>query len=180
MIAEDFYNVPKFTIDLAGMIAPIEIVHAFNRKYPKYLGYVYCIKYKGLVIKYGMSNNTTESNGDRVYSQLGHLSSWGLSHLSRGAGSEFFHIINDVKLTYNIDLDHRYMTITVWDFSTHTFKALDRSFDLRWFEAELIRRYKESVGGLPIGNLKSESNVLTKSYIPADAWDSMFDTIESA
>jgi hypothetical protein len=176
MIAEDFYTVPKIVMDLKNMTMPIEIVHEFNRNYPKYLGYIYCIKYQGLVIKYGRSRNSNESNGDRVYSQLGHLSSWGKHRLSRGAGAEFIHIVNDVKQTYNIELDHRYMSITVWDFSKYKFKALDKSFDFRWFEAELLRRYTESVGGLPIGNIRSEAGVLSKTYIPADYWDKIINS----
>lgn len=164
----DYHTVPNFTFSLKDMILPVQISHVF-KKHGVTGGYIYSIKCKGIVIKFGMSLDNATNYGDRVYSQIGQLASWG-SHLYRGSGAEFIHTASDFKQMYNTELDHRDMEVTVWNFTNYKYTLLDHRVELRQFEAELIRRYKDLTGKMPLGNLRSEESVLSKMSVSADGW----------
>jgi hypothetical protein len=171
-VLDEFENIPKFTIKLKDMVDPINISHEFrNNKITG--GYVYRIMYKGIVIKFGMSNTKEPTPGDRVYSQLGRVKSFGVP-LRRGIGNDFADIMEDFRNLYGFELDHNDIVLTIWDFTNYKYHSVKPEDELRKFEAGLIRRYIESVGERPIGNLRVETAALNKKFVTTDIMQNLF------
>ena len=169
---KEFDNLPQITFSLSGLTHPIEVSHIFRDK--NITGaYVYRLMYKGIVVKYGMSNTKELTPGDRVYSQVGRVKSWNVT-LRRGIGNDFVDIMDDFKKMYGVDLDHNHMQVTVWDFTKYRFKAFNPNVEVRKFEAALIKRYIDAVGHKPIGNLRAEAAALNRTYVTVGHFDSMF------
>jgi hypothetical protein len=155
----DYNTLPVYTINVANANSPAEIGQFFTA-----LGighYLYMIEHDGVIIKFGMSWMSSHYLGERVYSQIGQLHSWP-QHLRRGHGAEFLHIAYAYKQQYGVELDHSKITVRIWDFTKHNFTSFDPQLELEQYEVELMRRYVDLTGTLPMGNIKYTPNILTK------------------
>lgn len=148
--------IPKRTIDLSKILEPIQISHIFNHfNIDKYL---YSFMFKGILLKYGMSADNSGLPGERSYRQAGHISSFPEgTRLTGSSGSDFRIIEEDFIKLYGLPLDHRYMTLTVWDVTNYPFQTINTRNEILAMEAELISNYEKIVGSKPIGNINDEA-----------------------
>ncbi len=164
----------KHEIDISRINDPCEISELF-RNY-SIERYVYRIKYKGLVIKFGMSSPKARSarNGDRLYRQIGHISSWGDQRLTGSNGADFRIAEEDFEKLYGYKLDHRFMTATVWDLTKFPFETVEPDKEVNAIENFLIEEYIRIVGEKPIGNINDESIVKRRAAVPLSLMKSLF------
>lgn len=164
----------KHEIDLGKINDPCEIAD-LCRKY-SIEKYVYRIKYKGLVLKFGMSSPKayTARNGDRLYRQIGHVSSWGTCRLTGSSGADFRIIEEDFENCYGHKLDHKFMSTTIWDLTNCPFQTIEPDKEVNAIENQLIEEYVQIVGEKPIGNINDESIIKQRSAVPIVIMNSLF------
>jgi hypothetical protein len=170
-------QVPQHFLDVSKMNAPIEIQHYFDKH--KIEKYVYKIKYKDIVIKFGMSAPKARSAdpGDRLYRQIAHIKSWGPLRIRGSSGADWVYIEEDFKTSYNHDIDHQFVTVQVFDFTNYKFESITPDYEVYYAEQLLISQYAPLVGNKPIGNVNDTTTMARfqyKSFIKVDLWDSMF------
>jgi hypothetical protein len=171
----DWDSFPKSTIDVRDLEKPFEISNHFKQR--SIDKYVYCIMFKGIIIKYGMSapKSYTRDWGERVYRQIGHCYSWGEKiRLNGSSGSDWLIIERDFKNLYGIDLDHRYIKIIVWDVTKYDFKSVDPFDEVRAMESEKINNYRLEYGETPVGNIHDEENYLNRHYVKTAVFNNVF------
>ena len=167
---------PKYTIDVCNLSLPIEIGHIFKQH--NIDKYVYCIMFKGIVIKYGMSAPKSKHRdfGERVYRQVGHCYTWGKGiRIEGSSGADWLVVERDFKDRYGIDIDHKHIKIIVWDVTNYSFQSIYPFKEVEEMESELINYYLEHFGEKPIGNINDEANKLNRSFISVVTWDSCFE-----
>jgi hypothetical protein len=166
---------PKHTINLGALCVPADIIQCF-KKY-NIDKYVYCIMFKGTVIKFGMSapESYTREWGERVYRQIGHCYSWGKNvRLEGSSGADWLIIERDFKNLYGIDLDHKQMKLIVWDVTNYHFQSFQPFKEVEAMESELINNYLEQFGEKPIGNINDESNKRHRSFVSKETFGHLF------
>ena len=166
---------PKYTINIGSMLVPADIVQCF-KKY-NIDKYVYCIMYKGIVIKFGMSAPESYSRewGERVYRQLGHCYSWGKGvRLEGSSGADWLVIERDFKELYRIDIDHKDLKLIVWDVTNYEFQSYNPFNEVESMESELINNYVEQFGSKPIGNINDEANKRNRSFVSKETFGGLF------
>ena len=165
---------PCYTLHIKDISSPIEINHFF-KKY-NIDKYVYRIKFKGIVLKFGMSSPKSESRdwGDRLYRQIAHCTSWKEQRIDGSSGADWLVIERDFKEKYGIEIDHSKLVCTVWDVTDYNFESFDPSLEVEKMESELIEQYVQIVGEKPIGNLNDHVNAQNRSYVPKETYDTIF------
>jgi hypothetical protein len=164
----------KHQIEIGNLNDPYEIVDLF--KTYSIEKYVYRIKYKGVVIKYGMSCPKSKSaiSGDRVYRQIGHNCSWGNKRLTGSSGSDWRITEDDFEKMYNHKIDHLGMSVTVWDLTNYPFETTKPFNEVNAIENSLIEEYVELVGEKPIGNINDESGVKNRAGVQTKLVQALF------
>lgn len=173
----DWSQFPRHNIVYGVLQNPVDICKIFaHYKIDKY---VYCIKFKGIVVKYGMSAPESSSRiwGERVYRQLAHCYSWGAQRIDGSSGAEWVIIERDFKNTYGIDINHKDITAIVWNVTNYQFESFQPFFEVESMEAELINNYIELVGSKPIGNINDEANKRNKSFVSRKIHDNLFEEL---
>lgn len=155
----NFDTVPKHNINVGLLSSPSEIGQYFAHYDIKH--YLYSIIFNLVPIKFGKSWESSHYRGERVYSQIGQLSSWN-QNLIRGHGAEFLHVAAAYKELYGQELTHHDMTVQVWDFTNHSFGSYIPHMELEQYETELMRRYLALTGVLPVGNIQYRPSILTR------------------
>jgi hypothetical protein len=169
----DWAIIPQYTLQVSKLNSPYEICQRMRKA--KIDKYVYEIRWKGLVIKYGMSADNSRAYGERLYRQIGHSKSWGAQRLVCSSGSDWRIIEEDFEKEYGLPLDKDNLQITVWDASNYPFETINPWDEVYFMEQELIRKYKEVVGVKPIGNINDDKNIIYKARIKKSTWENMFD-----
>ena len=166
---------PCYTITYGNLSSPADICKIFSHY--KIDKYVYCIKFKGTVIKYGMSAPESHSRmwGERLYRQLAHCYSWGPQRIDGSSGADWLVIERDFKNLYGVDIDHKDITVTVWDVTHYQFESFHPFIEVEQMEAELINEYIELVGAKPIGNINDEANKRNKPFVNKQVHDNLFE-----
>jgi hypothetical protein len=171
----DWSSFPKYTIDIGPLNVPAEIC-AFFKKY-QIDKYVYCLMFKGVIIKFGMSAPKSKSRvwGERAYRQIAHCYSWGDGiRIDGSSGSDWLTIERDFKKLYGIDIDHRHLKMIVWDVTKYNFQSFDPFKEVESMESELINNYREQFGEKPIGNINDEANKRNRAFVSKTTWDNNF------
>jgi hypothetical protein len=142
-------------VNVNGMVKPYDICDTIkNLNIDKCL---YEIRVGSITIKYG---ETADSNkytyGDRIYRQIGHLSSWGAGTIYGPNGDEMNDYNAKFKEIYGYDIDHKDITIVIYSFDNYTWRTTDPVKELRAAESYLISRYEAQHGIKPIGNKRDE------------------------
>ena len=168
---------PCYTINIRDTSAPIEISHFF-KKY-NIDKYVYRIRFKGIVLKFGMSAAESEYRdwGERLYRQIAHCYSWGDQRIDGSSGSDWLVIERDIKNHYGLDINHADLICTVWDVTSYNFESFQPHTEVEKMEAELIDCYTAIHGEKPIGNVSDHTNVKKKTYVPKKTFNSVFTVI---
>lgn len=164
---------PRLELDLADLDSPYEIIE--RAKPRRYRHYLYRIRFKNLVLKYGMSSDTQGKPLERVYRQIGHCQSWGTKQLAGACGADWLMIeqLADRELGIKT-IDHRQLTVTVWDFTNWDFDLINRRLELLQMEQALIQAHSDLVGAKPIGNLQADEYLQHRTGITRTVWDSLF------
>lgn len=164
----------KYELDISKMSCSSEIAEFFRER--EIERYVYRIKYKGIVIKFGMSCPSAYSarEGDRLYRQIGHVHSWGNQRLTGSNGADFRVSMEDFENCYGFKLDHNFMSATVWDLTDCPFKTVKPDLEVKAIENWLIEEYVKIVGEKPIGNINDESQVKTQAAVPVQVLEKLF------
>lgn len=169
---------PKYTINVGTLSVPVEIQRTFkDHNIDKY---VYCIMFKGIVIKYGMSapESIFRDPGERVYRQIGHCYTWGSGiRLEGSSGADWLIIERDFKNLYGIDIDHKHIKIIVWDVTMYPFESFEPFKEVESMESELIKNYVDHFGEKPIGNINDEANKLNRGFVGKATWDNFFEEV---
>jgi hypothetical protein len=165
----------KHEICGAKLTDPYEIVDLFKSQ--KIDKFVYRIKCKGIVGKFGMSCPKAKSAvpGDRLYRQIGHAVSWGALRLTGSSGADWRIVEEDFENLYGFKPSHKDMHITVWDLTNYPFETINPFDEVHAIECSLIEEYVNIVGEKPIGNINDEANVKRKSGISKKLAESLFD-----
>jgi len=174
----DWESFPKYIIDLSKIQVPSQIVACFKKH--NIDKYVYCIMFKGIIIKFGMSapKSYTREWGERVYRQIGHCSSWGDDvRLNGSSGSDWLIIERDFKYLHEIDLDHKYMKVIIWDVTNYKFQGFDPAKEVESMESEKINNYLYEYNEKPIGNLHDEANKLKRTFVSKQIYNNCFEEV---
>jgi hypothetical protein len=168
---------PRYTLDIGSLSVPASIVQYF-KKY-NIDKYVYCIMFKGIVIKFGMSAPESLSRewGERVYRQIGHCYSWGKGiRIEGSSGADWLVIERDFRELYGFDIDHNELKLIVWDVTNYAFQSFNPFNEVESMESELINNYLEQFGQKPIGNINDEANKRNISFVSVQTFDTNFTT----
>jgi hypothetical protein len=155
------------------MTSPREIIVIMKKL--KISRYVYEIKFKGMTVKYGMSDAETTYPGERLYRQIGHLESWGNQKINGPNGSEFEEISHNFYVKNNLKLDHNDITVSIWNFDNYTFKTTNPTMEINIAEEYLIKNYEKIYNEKPIGNIDDGTSFKKRSAPLAHVWGVFFD-----
>jgi hypothetical protein len=176
----DWSKITKHTIDIGKLAFPCEISDLMKQfKIRKYL---YSVRYKGIMIKYGMSADNSRTYGERIYRQIGHSKSWetdldingNSKRLNGSSGSDWRIVEEDFEKYYGFPIDKKDMVVTIYDVTNYPFKTIDPWTEINVMESTLIETYVELVGQKPIGNLNDESNAKRRPKILTGTWKGLF------
>lgn len=165
---------PVYEIDLSQLNAPIEISSIL-----KDLGtekYAYTFEYQGQVIKYGISADQKSIYGERIYRQAGHLKGWSKQLAPGSAGDEMRDVADRYFAKNGKSLNRQGMKIIVRDLTdVESPSATDNNLHVKQLERQLIKEYQEKHNALPIGNIKDESYIDSKTYVTKATMEKLFD-----
>lgn len=165
--------IPTHQIDVAKLNDPYDICHLLKQH--KVSKYVYRIKYKGIVLKYGMSADRSRNYGDRLYRQIAHAESWGPRRNNGSSGADWRIIESDFEQLYGFKLDKAHLTIKIWNMAGYPFVSIDPAKEVYHAEQELIENYLTIVGEKPIGNINDDANYKRKGHIRKDTFGGLFE-----
>lgn len=167
---------PKYYINCGKLSEPSDICRFFKKH--NIDKYVYIFMYNDiLIIKIGMSAAKSASRiwGERVYRQMAHALSWGYQRIDGSSGADWVIIERDFKVKYGIDLDHRKLTLIVWDVSNYKFQSFNTFKEVEDMESEKINEYIQLYGEKPIGNLNDEANKRNRTYVYKELYNNLFE-----
>ena len=174
----DWDSFPKYYINCGKLSEPFDICRFFKKH--KIDKYVYTILYDDMItVKDGMSAAKSISRiwGERIYRQIAHAFSWGIQRIDGSSGADWLIIERDFKEKYGIDLDHRKLTLVVWDVSNYNFQSFDPFKEVEKMESEKINEYIQRYGEKPIGNINDEANKRNRTYVPKELYNSFIEEI---
>lgn len=166
-------NVPVYDIDLSNFANPYDICKFF-KNHNITQSYLYRIMYKGIVLKFGMSEGNQPSPGDRLYRQVGHSQSWN-NPINGPCGADWLIIERDMRKRYDIDMHKDDITVKVWDLRNYPFKMMNRRYEIEKLEAELIQDYVDVTGEKPIGNIYDITTPMNRPMISTQTFNDLFD-----
>lgn len=167
------HSVPVHEIKLAELSAPIEISDIFRSL--EIGSYVYTFDREGIILKAGMSLNKSDTPGERIYRQAGHIDGWDTPLLG-ASGSDFLAIAEKYKAITGKTLSRMDVSIKIYDLTDETSpNVADEHFHVKRLERALIKEHIDIHGVLPIGNTKDESYIDNKAYISREVFNGIFE-----
>jgi hypothetical protein len=173
----DWSKTDKYRLDCRDMCEPINISHFFRNR--KIKNYVYQISFQNIPIKYGMSaKDKSKTPGNRVYTQLGSLDSWGVCKISRGLPTKIFRsLAEEFQKKYGKVLNHNDISIYIWSFDNYDFIFKDHTIEIKRAESTLITTHAMLYGEMPIGNKRDEM-ASYKPSVSVAVYDKFFEVYE--
>ena len=170
----DWSQLTHYRLDCNGFTMPIQISWFFRQN--NISSYLYKMLYRNIPIKYGQScNDTSRTPGNRVYSQLGGLDSFGYNKLNRGVSIDFRSLADKFQATYDKVLDHNDVSIEIWSFDKYNFITMDHEKEIKQAESSLIKTHILHYGQMPIGNKTDESSSFNRPAVIAAVHNRFFD-----
>lgn len=165
-------SIPRYTLNINELADPYDICRFMSkRKIDKYL---YRIKYKGIVLKFGMSSDNSKNYGERLYRQIGHDQTWP-KPLNGPSGADWLIIERDFSKKYGIQVTKDHLEVEVWDLTNYEFKSLTPRDEILRLESELISMYVSIVGEKPIGNIYDDESVFRRGMISVSLFERYFE-----
>jgi len=172
----DWSQLTHYRLDCNGFTMPIQISWFFRNNDIK--SYLYKMMYRNIPIKYGQScNDSSRTPGNRVYSQLGGLDSFGFNKLNRGVSKDFRSLANHFQATYDKVLDHNDVSIEIWSFDNYKFITVDHEKEIKQAESSLITTHVLHYGQMPIGNKTDESSSFNRPAVIAAVYNKFFNEV---
>lgn len=173
-----FQSLPIKAIRLSDLKSYTEIKSIFRRE--GITRYLYVIKYKGKIIKFGISHKIQEP-ADRIYTQIGHMPGWKQPLLKRSKKTKIAIDAMIAKVDpYSFHKDH--VELEIYDFTNYEFELADSDSavyaEMQNAEEYLKQEYFKEHGKYPIGNIKQEGFRVVSS--DKQAWDACFKTTISS
>lgn len=165
----DWNSVPAFEINCGLIDSPSTIMNVFRQR--KVTQYIYRIKYKGIVIKFGMSASESSDPGERLYRQIAHLNTWKEKQIRGPSGAEFRIVEDDFENLYGEKLIKDHINLKVYNFTNYAFTTIKPVDEIYYAEQQLIKLYSDLVGEKPIGNIDDDQNVFQKKHISKQVWN---------
>jgi len=169
----NWQEIPRYSLEVKLLKSSYEI--CLMMKTSKIDKYVYRIKHKGLVLKFGMSADNSRTYGERLYRQIGHCESWGNKRLVCSSGSDWRIIEEDFYKKYQSKIDKNELIITIYDLTNYPFESINPWDEVYYIEQTLINQYKDIVGEKPIGNINDDHNIMYKARIKKVTFDNLFE-----
>lgn len=152
-------NNPDFVLALRDCTSPNKIRSRMKTDF-KLKNFVYAFVLENIpcineeIINIGM--NTGDDN--RAYRKAGHLLGWGNNRLTGPSGADMNMIISKVAEKYPfIDVHKNDVTLLLWNTNILESKCINEC-PTKEAEKELIKQFKETFGGLPIGNVQDPND----------------------
>lgn len=165
-------TLPQFDIDLSQIKDACEIKGIMKKV--GVLDYVYAFINGTSIMKYGQSSYKGQRNpyGERIYRQARYISGWQKSPKTKNSsGSDFLKV-----LEYFPNVDKNQVRIHVWDLTGYNFAVEhDHSYELTSVENQLIENYKHIYGIIPVGNIKDESYIKSKTRVVDAVFSNLFE-----
>jgi hypothetical protein len=172
MLEPQWFTIPVYTVNCEKMIKPSEICDAM--KVYGTARYLYEIRHNNVTVKFGKSADRCVLHGERVYRQVGHLFSWGRSRLVGPNDITFLDIDSDYERMFGTFMDHKKITIIIWDLTDYKFQTTNMDAEIIKMEERLVSNYKTYYGQIPFGN-KHDMTPLKKKALPLKAsYDDLF------
>lgn len=175
----DWNSFPLYHIDCSDLNEPSDICEFFKKN--KIDKYVYTVLYKDMIIvKIGMSAAKSKSRlwGERVYRQLAHAYSWGESKIEGSSGADWLVIERAFERKYKVKLDHRKLTIAIWDVTNYDFQSLSPFKEVEAMESEKINDHINLYGDKPIGNINDEASKRDRSFVVKKVYNNIFTEVD--
>ena len=172
-VAQQPLSYSVYEIDLAKLSSPSGILQIMKRLGIK--KYVYTFVYLDKIIKHGISVDVKSLAGDRIYRQAGHLDGWS-SRLTGPCGDDMVNINADYFAKTGEHLNRQGMKIIVRDLTNVSSPSLtDSNLHVKQLERQLIKEYISEHNCLPIGNIKDEAYLDSKTYVTKSVWNNLFE-----
>lgn len=155
-------NKPDLIIRIKDLSKPIDISKILSSIGDK--SYTYAFKCQGMTIKIGMSDNSTNTPGERVYRQIANLPGWPVVPAS-DSGKDMISAVAAFEEKEDIVVHKDDCTIEFW---ISGIRATDD-------ENELLTQYKDFNGCLPPGNIKDTRG---KGFVSIKVFNKFFDVVE--
>ena len=160
---------PVTVFDCRGMIRPLEITK-LKIKTKVYFYTIYC---RNRLVKYGISYGNNEPISlDRIYRQLGHLSSFREHRLTGNSDITFRETEQSFLKQYGIELDHNDVTVELEMFDGYPF-VIKPKMELENYESSKIQAFVQRYGFRPPGNPKILNH--NRSAISPTAFNNLFE-----
>jgi hypothetical protein len=164
---------PVYEITLTNLNNAAEI-SAIMKEF-RVVNYVYTFVYQGMVVKHGISVDKKSNYGDRIYRQAGHLEGWKY-RLQGPNGNDMRQIDNDYFQITGEHLNRIGMKIIVRDLTNTISPSItDPTMHVKQLERQLIKEYQDTYNCAPIGNIKDESHIDSKTYVTPQVWATLFE-----
>lgn len=166
-------SLPVYRMDCNGFTEPSQILHYFKLHGIK--KYVYKIIGHNIPIKYGESStDNSKQYGNRVYSQIGGLESFGINKLNRSNSKMFRELAELYQIEYNKVLNHNDVTVEIWSFDNYNFVTTDHKKEMQQAESELIQTFRSTYTAMPIGNIDDGSSSFKRPAVIASVFNQCF------
>lgn len=166
---------PVYDIDLAALHTPSGITAIMQAL--KVADFVYSFVFHDTIIKHGLSIRSVSSIlGDRGYRQAGHLAGWGRHQLTGPNGANMRQISEHHFEKTSQRLNRDGMHLIIYDLSNVASpSASDPYLHVKQLERQLIKAHQNKYNCTPIGNVKDEAYIDSKTYVSAAMLDSLFE-----
>ena len=168
----DISSLPTITIDLVQCKHPAEI-----KGLMKAIGitrYCYAFIHNTIVMKYGQSSDNDwirGSYGERIYRQAGFIPGWSTQRAPGSAGDDMLDVIPHFR-----NPNKNNVSIKIWDMTNYPFAvASDPRHELTQVEDQLIDNYVQTYGYTPVGNIREEKHIRTKTRVHDSLFNSIFE-----
>jgi hypothetical protein len=163
-------KIPTHTIDLCNFLKPYDIVKYMKKN--NITSYVYAFIYHKTIMKYGVHYDLAKGvHGERIYRQSFHITGWPKKASLNSSGND----ILDVLIHFP-GINKNLVSIQIWDMSLYPrASSTNPKFEVNQLERQLIKNHTNLVGYRPVGNIKDESHMDSKSIVTDQQFDSLFD-----
>ncbi len=108
--------------------------------------------------EYGASNGRND-HGERIWRQAGNIPGWD-KILAGNAGKEMIDTCNEFTARYKIPVTKNDIRIDIHDMTRYPFwDHMSISYQVAFYESELLKDYNDTHGYLPSGNKKAETRI---------------------
>jgi len=153
-------NNPNQIILIKDLVKPIHLTKTMQTIGA--FAYAYIFKYKGKIIKIGMSRDNSAIYGERLYRQVANLPGWPTMPVS-SCGKDILAAVMFFEQKESVKVHKDDCSVEIWIGS----KASN-------LEDELLTQYEEVHGCLPPGNPKDTRPAHLKSRVRKDVFADLF------